>query len=253
MARTMVYLVRHGEQAPDGGLSALGRDQSRRLGERLRGVPFGAIHHSPLLRAAQTADVVSGVLPEVPTHACELVADRTPMPSAGHEYPAEYGAWLDGVPDAERDEGAVRIQAAVEHFGVTGAADRHELLITHNFVIGWFVRHALDAPAWRWIGLNQANCGLTIVQWQPGRPPSLVCFNDTGHLWRLGGERGLVPVGARGGQFVQGQVQRHGQRGHGEEGRRRRPTGLDLAQRLGREPGGGRDLDHAAFTARPAQ
>ncbi|MCZ7423500.1 histidine phosphatase family protein [Verrucosispora sp. WMMA2121] len=63
-----------------------------------------------------------------------------------------------------------------------GDADRHELLITHNFVIGWFVRHTLDAPTWRWIGLNQANCGITVVQWEADRPPTLVSFNDTGHL-----------------------------------------------------------------------
>ena len=74
------------------------------------------------------------------------------------------------------------LQAAVEHFGVTGEEDRYELLITHNFVIGWFVRHVLDAPVWRWIGLNQANCAITIVQWDSDRPPTLVSFNDTGHL-----------------------------------------------------------------------
>ena len=86
------------------------------------------------------------------------------------------------MPEDERDKDAVALRAAVEHFGVTGADDRHELLITHNFVIGWFVRHVLDAPVWRWIGLNQANCAITIVQWDSDRPPTLVSFNDIGHL-----------------------------------------------------------------------
>ena len=49
-------------------------------------------------------------------------------------------------------------------------------------MIGWFVRHVLDAPVWRWIGLDQANCAITIVQWESDRPPTLVSFNDTGHL-----------------------------------------------------------------------
>jgi serine/threonine-protein phosphatase PGAM5 len=89
MDRTVLYLVRHGEQdpasdhAPDGGLSQLGREQANRLGRRLRAVPFSTIHHSPLARAAQTADVVAGHLPQVPRHACGLMADRTPVPSAG--------------------------------------------------------------------------------------------------------------------------------------------------------------------------
>lgn len=190
MARTLLYLVRHGEQVPasnhtpDGGLSQLGREQADRLGRRLHTVPFSAIHHSPLVRASQTADIAAGHLPQVPRHACDFVADRTPVPSARQRgrYPDRWLAWLDGVPDDERDEDAVALQAAVEHFGVTGEEDRHELLITHNFVIGWFVRHMLDAPVWRWIGLNQANCAITIVQWDSDRPPTLVSFNDTGHL-----------------------------------------------------------------------
>jgi probable phosphoglycerate mutase len=190
MARTQLYLVRHGEQdsasdhAPDGGLSQLGREQADRLGRRLRQVPFSAIHHSPLTRAAQTADVVAGHLQAVPRHDCEFVADRTPVPSAGQRgrYPDRWLGWLDGVPDDERDEDAVALQAAVEHFASTGEEDRHELLITHNFVIGWFVRHVLDAPVWRWIGLDQTNCAITIVQWDSDRPPTLVSFNDTGHL-----------------------------------------------------------------------
>ena len=72
MACTQLYLVRHGEQdqafghATDGGLSQLGREQADRLGRRLREVPFSAIHHSPLTRAAQTADVIAGHLPQVP-------------------------------------------------------------------------------------------------------------------------------------------------------------------------------------------
>ncbi|MEV4715332.1 histidine phosphatase family protein [Micromonospora sp. NPDC049374] len=77
---------------PDGGLSQLGREQADRLGRRLRTVPFSAIHHSPLARAVQTADVVAGHLPQVPRHACDLVADHTPVPSAGQRgrYP---GPW----------------------------------------------------------------------------------------------------------------------------------------------------------------
>lgn len=65
MARPQLYPVRHGEQGsasdhePDEGLSQLGRDQADRLGRRLRTVPFSAVHHSPLARAAQTADIVA--------------------------------------------------------------------------------------------------------------------------------------------------------------------------------------------------
>lgn len=65
-----------------------------------------------------------------------------------------------------------------------GLADRDgsELIVTHNFLIGWFVRHALDAPDERWMGLNQCNGGLTVILYRTGQPASLVSFNDVGHL-----------------------------------------------------------------------
>jgi probable phosphoglycerate mutase len=190
VARTLLYLVRHGEQdtalghATDGGLSERGRWQADRLGRRLKGMTFSTVHHSPLPRAVETAEVLGDYLPDVPRHACDFAMDRTPVPSVENrrEYPERFLAWLDGVPSQERDEDAVGLRAAVEHFGSAHAEDRHELVVTHNFVIGWFVRHVLDAPTWRWLSLNQENCGLTIIQWDTDRPPSLVCFNDTGHL-----------------------------------------------------------------------
>jgi serine/threonine-protein phosphatase PGAM5 len=194
MARTRLYLVRHAEQdpasahAPGGGLSPLGRKQAERVGRRLAGRKFAGIHHSPLARAAQTAEIVGRHLPATPRHACHFVADRTPVPTDRASYPQRWHDWFDGVPAEERDEDAVALRAAVEHFGGAGASDRYELLITHNFVIGWFVRHVMDAPQWRWMGLNQANGGLTIVQWETGRPATLVAFNDTGHLERSDAE-----------------------------------------------------------------
>ncbi|MFI5898289.1 histidine phosphatase family protein [Actinoplanes sp. NPDC051513] len=188
MARTRLYLVRHGEHdpasghAPGGGLSALGREQADRVGRRLRKLSFGSVHHSPLARAAETADIAGRHFPGTPRHSGDFVADRTPWPSAKTGYPQRWHGWLDGVPIDERDRDATALRAAVEHFGVLGDGDRDELLITHNFVIGWFVRHVLDAPDWRWLGLNQANGGITVVQWESGRPATLIAFNDTGHL-----------------------------------------------------------------------
>ncbi|WTO11892.1 histidine phosphatase family protein [Micromonospora sp. NBC_00617] len=66
---------------PDGGLSQLGREQADQLGRRLRTVPFSAIHHSPLARAAQTADLVPRHLPQVPRHDCDsLQTERRCLP-----------------------------------------------------------------------------------------------------------------------------------------------------------------------------
>jgi serine/threonine-protein phosphatase PGAM5 len=142
MARTLVYLVRHGEQSrdetgPDAGLSELGRRQARRLGERLRAVPFDAVHHSAAARATQTADEIAAFLPGTPVHACPYAADLTPVPAPGRaeqRTPQRYAEFLDAVPEPERDPGGVRVRATVEHWGRVGDVDRHELVVTHNFV-----------------------------------------------------------------------------------------------------------------------
>lgn len=44
----------------------------------------------------------------------------------------------------------------------TGGETRHESVVTHNFLIGWLVRAAQDAPEWRWLGLNHCNAALTV-------------------------------------------------------------------------------------------
>jgi serine/threonine-protein phosphatase PGAM5 len=191
LASTLLYLVRHAEQAhspagdePDGGISALGEQQAHRLGRRLANVPFDVVRHSPLRRAVQTAQILASYLPGIPVNCSELLRDRTPIPSASQAgmVPLQYRPFLGNIPAAERDTGAAHLTAAVEQLAIVDAGNRHELLVTHNFVIGWFVRHALDAPAWRWMGLNQFNCALTIIEIQPHLPPMLITFNDIGHL-----------------------------------------------------------------------
>ena len=191
MASTLLYLVRHGARQhppaggdPDPGLSPLGKQQARLLGPRLADVPFDVLLHSPLRRATQTAQILSGYLPGVPVRPSGLLRDRTAGPAGDQDgtLPEQYRAFLDKVPPDERDPGAQHLNAAVDQLMTTGSSDRCELLVTHNYVIGWFVRHALDAPWWRFIGLYQVNCSLTIIEASAGAPPVLVSFNDVGHL-----------------------------------------------------------------------
>ena len=188
MASTLLYLVRHGEHEhdddPDPGLTRLGEQQARLLGQRLADVPFDVVRHSPLRRAAQTAQIVAGCRPPVPVTSSELLRDRTPLPAADQPdtVPPRYRPFLAKVPPGEGDPGARHLNAAIEQLTAVGADDRCELLVTHDFVIGWLVRYALDAPWWRWIGLNSFSCSLTILEIHAGAPPMLVSFNDIGHL-----------------------------------------------------------------------
>ena len=60
-----IYLVRHGEHLDaehgliDGPLSPRGKRQAALLADRLSGIPFNALWHSPLDRAAETARAIA--------------------------------------------------------------------------------------------------------------------------------------------------------------------------------------------------
>jgi serine/threonine-protein phosphatase PGAM5 len=190
MSEVELYLVRHAEAAgadgDDPGISEHGRSQARALGERLAVTRFAAAFHSPRRRAAETAAIILDARPDVPTSPCELVDDRTPVPSAHRrdEYPKRYWPWLEATPPAERDQDAAGLCDAVSQ--LAAAADRVAdvgpiLVVTHAFVIGWFVRSALDTPIWRWMDLISANTGLSVIRYTTDGA-ALVTFNDTGHL-----------------------------------------------------------------------
>ncbi len=181
-----LYLVRHGEHMDaehgleDGPLSPRGRRQAELLADRLSGVRLDAVWHSPLERAAETARAVGDRLPSVSPEPSALLFDCVPTGMTA-DTPGAYEAFFGGISEAETDAGAAQMADAVGEFLVR-KPDSHELLITHNFVIAWFVREVLDAPAWRWLTLNQAHCGLTVLAQRPGRPWTLVAHNDLSHL-----------------------------------------------------------------------
>ncbi|MEV1290267.1 histidine phosphatase family protein [Micromonospora sp. NPDC049679] len=179
MANRFLYLARHGAAVDDGVLSEVGRQQATLLGERLRDVPLSAIHHGPLPRARETADLVAACAPHVPTYSSDLLGDYLPAIPDGNVLPADLIASYSA---ADLADGPSRASAAIERHAVPAEQDTHELIVTHNFLIAWFVRHALDAPPERWPGLNQGNCALTVILYRPRRPPSLLVFNDMTHL-----------------------------------------------------------------------
>ncbi len=200
MASRFLYLVRHGEATGEqGGLSDAGEEQARRTGERLKNLPLARIYHSPLPRAVQTARLIAGWLPGVPLVESAVVGDYIPSDPDPARLPPAYARLVGSCTVTERNMGTALAEAAIQQFagppgepgpdsgpdtraGPDTATDVHELIVTHNFLIGWFIRHALHAPDWRWIGLNQQNCALTVILYRPGLPPSLVSFNDAAHL-----------------------------------------------------------------------
>jgi broad specificity phosphatase PhoE len=182
-----LYLVRHGEHQDaqhgleDGPLSPRGRRQAELIADRLSGVPFDAVWHSPLLRAAETARVIAERLPSIDPQPSSLLFDCIPS-GPSPEMPPIFEPFFGGVSEEEIDAGRAQMGDATAMFLSRKPQASHELIITHNVVIAWFVREVMEAPEWRWMTLNQANCGLTVLAQRTGRPWVLVSHNDLAHL-----------------------------------------------------------------------
>ncbi|MGW3855125.1 histidine phosphatase family protein [Micromonospora arida] len=199
MVTRLLYLTRHAEQdlsepsgpdagEPDTGLSERGRRQAILLGERLGARRFAAVHHGPLRRAAQTAELVAKSLPDVPVYETELAGDHLPHDTDPAGLPPAYAEFLTQFSAAERVDGPRVTADAVRRFagpvaeGPAGGEPVRELVVTHSFLIAWLVRHALDAPERRWLGLNSHNAGLTVIRYSAAGPPNLIAVNDVAHL-----------------------------------------------------------------------
>lgn len=183
MTGRLLYLARHADAEGDGDaatLSEAGRRQAGLLGARLTGVPFGAVWHGPLPRAAQTARLVGAHLPGVPLCPDETVGDHPPSAPDPAGLPPAYAAFLEGFSAAELTRGPRLAAAAIARF--TRPDGPPDLIVTHAFLVAWFVLHALDAPPGRWLGLNPANAALTAIRYRADRPPALHLFNDLTHL-----------------------------------------------------------------------
>ena len=187
MPSRYLYLVRHGEQQdaehglPDGPLSPRGVRQAQAIAERLSGVPFTGAWTSPLERAQQTAAIMASRMPALDPEPSALLMDCIPS-GPGPDLPHAFESFFGGVTPEEIAAGEAQMADALAEWMTPTAEDRHDLLITHNFVIGWFVRETFGAPAWRWLGVNQANAGLTIIRVRSAKPAVLVTHNDLGHL-----------------------------------------------------------------------
>ena len=186
----LLYLARHAEPDPDGaGLTPTGTQQAELLGRRLAHLPLRRILHGPLPRAAETARVVAQQH-EQPPPLSELDAagDYVPHVPGRAEVPdASSDTVLSSFADVSEDEaseGAALGSRAIDLLAgpAVGGREPVEVVITHAFTIAWLVRHALDAPRWRWWPPNQCHAGLTVIRYVPDGPPTVVVSNDVAHL-----------------------------------------------------------------------
>lgn len=188
MANRLLYLARHGEyeathaaDPEDGELTEIGRQQSELLGKRLEGIPFSAVHHSPLRRAAQTAEIVAEYLPGVPLLASELLEECIPAVPDRQWLTSGQAEFFAQLPAQAVAAGPGQAAAAIQAYAGPVTVDRRELVISHGNLINWFVAQALGAPDHAWLRMLDYNCALTVIMYFPDRT-KLISYNDMGHL-----------------------------------------------------------------------
>lgn len=189
MATRHLYLARHGAADAFGTLTEAGRRQARLLGRRLSRSPVDVVWHSPLPRAVASARRIGEHLPGVPVIEAPELVDHVPYVPPGDEIPPSWVGFFDGYTATGATAGRRAATALVARFGGPAATttsrapiDTHELLVTHSYPIAWLVRHALDMPRRRWLGMESANAALTLIEHRSGLPATLVLFNDMSHL-----------------------------------------------------------------------
>jgi broad specificity phosphatase PhoE len=200
----LLYLVRHAQTASsavdsfngrgDLPLTDEGREQARKLGERLKGIRFAAVARSPLGRTKETAELVAPAAPHVVVEGLTEIdygewEGLSPAQARARD-PQLYEAWLadpariappGGETAARVAERALAglhgIQKAFEHVG------RPVLVVSHKATLRILAAALAEAPLSlyrrRWA---QDECALNLVELRQDKDPFLRLWNDTAHL-----------------------------------------------------------------------
>jgi len=122
------------------------------VARRLRSVPFDVIHYSDMLRAEQTAKIISQRLAHVPMR-------RTALLREGHP----------GIRGQRASKQRVVVRKRMNHvaeryFRPARSRDRHELLVCHGNLIRYLLMRVLDVPTGTWWRMDMYQGGLSVVR-----------------------------------------------------------------------------------------
>ncbi|NEB05173.1 histidine phosphatase family protein [Streptomyces sp. SID13726] len=180
MATRRLYAVRHGAADAFGQLTDVGKRQAQLLAERLARLPVDAVWHSPLPRAVRSAQLIGEHLRGVPVQEAPELTDHVPY--VPQELPAAWAAIFDGYDPSEAAAGERLADSLTNRFARPAETETLEVLVTHAYQVAWLVRHALDAPRARWLGMSCGNAAVTAIEYYDGAEPTLLLYNDMSHL-----------------------------------------------------------------------
>jgi probable phosphoglycerate mutase len=201
----LLYCIRHGESTYnaegriqgrlDVPLSDLGRRQSEAAAQALRGKPVEALYASTLRRAAQTAEIIGGVLgvtvrPEPRLMEIDVGVFQGHMPSElAKRYPEALAQWTSGDPEYVIPGGESRRQLAergcAAFEAIRQAGHREVVVVAHGGIIVATIkllRHIslADPP------FSLENGSITTLHWNGDGRLHVVALNQIEHLRTVG-------------------------------------------------------------------
>ena len=211
-----LFLIRHGATVltaedrfagiTDVALSDQGREQARRLGQRLGSEPISAVYSSPLSRTFETATIIAA------PHGLEVVRrDGLREISHGHweqmtrrevdeKFPAEAAAWEEDpytfAPPGGESGLAVTARALPVLLEIVRAhASEVVAVISHKATIRLLLSSLLGFDPRRYRdNLDQNPAALNILDFRDPAHARLTLFNDTSHCDPGGNGLPAVPV-----------------------------------------------------------
>lgn len=188
-----LLLVRHGhyhsqeKESDKKTLTALGQQQAKLVASRLReldaALPDGervcVLHHSSLIRAVETAQVVRAAFSEN-LHVVEnpqLVEGKPCVPE-----PPSRRSWEKDEALLERERERIDAAFATLFFRPAPGEKSTEVVVAHANVIRYFVCRALQLPPEAWLRLSLPHCSITEVTIKEHGLVSLRCLGDAGFL-----------------------------------------------------------------------
>jgi probable phosphoglycerate mutase len=205
---TRVFLVRHGATvltaedrfagATDVQLSDEGRQQARRLAERLGREPITAIYASPMGRTLETATILSEPhgLPVEPVDGLREIShgrwEQMTRQQVEESYPAEAASWEEDPYTFAPQGGESGLQVTARALpALLEIVRRHVgtsvLVVSHKATIRLLLSSLLGFDPRRYRdNLDQSPAALNIVDFRNTVRARLTLFNDTSHYASAG-------------------------------------------------------------------
>jgi broad specificity phosphatase PhoE len=213
---TRLFLIRHGSTvltaedrfagSTDVALSDEGREQARRLAERLRDENISAVYASPLGRTVETAQIIAaphqlevvrrGGLREISHGRWEQMTRR----EVEEKFPEEAAAWEEDpytfAPEGGESGLAVTARALPVLLEIVRAHPRQAVaVVSHKATIRLLLSSLLGFDPRRYRdNLDQNPAALNIVDFRDTTRARLTLFNDTSHYSSAGHAIPSVPT-----------------------------------------------------------